>query len=386
MKNDEYVLNLDLITCLNDRKDTFNYKNKDIKRDEIQISEGFYFAINKNSNIYKISQHSEIKTEKGDQLLFRIRKSKNGVFTIENPLNKKMPRTLDNYNNLNNKLWYVLKSDPNKNKNNNNLDDYILSKNDIIKLGTSKYEVIDKYIENYNDKNNKTNKSKINYNNNSQSLFKITEIKDSFYSNNTKDNACRICFSEESSIDNPRVHLCKCNDYIHYECLKKWIETNILKRSNKKKTVLSYILKKFYCEVCTKTYPLKFKISGINKEYSLIDLQIPTQENYLVLESLGATSHNKNLKVIHIIKLIDKEITFGKKDICDIIDCGTYVSRIHAVIKYNNQNGDVILENKSQNFDTLILVKNPIKINEKKIDFQVGNTIITANIIKDKLN
>ena len=376
---------LNFITSLNDRKDTFNYKNKDIIKDEIQISEGFYFAINKINKINTVSQHSEIKTEKGDQLLFRTRKSKNGDFSIENPVNKKMPRTINNYNSLNNKSWYILKSDPTQNKSNNR-DDYILNKNDIIKFGTSKYEVIDKYIENCNEKNNKKNNYINNYKNNSQSLFKITEIKDAYYSNKTKDNPCRICFGEESSIDNPKVRLCKCNDYIHYKCLKKWIERHYFKRTNKNLTVLSYIVKKFYCEVCMEPYPLKFKISEINEEYSLIDLEIPFKYNYLVLESLGTISHNCNYKAIHIIKLIDKEITFGKADNCDIRDYGTYVSRMHAVIKYNNQNGDVILENKSKNFDTLVLVKNPIKINKKKIDFQVGCTIITANITKDKLN
>ena len=387
MKIDEYIMNLNLVTSLNDRKDIFNYKNKDIKKDDIQISKGYYFVINKN-NINKISQQSEIKTEKGDQLLFRIRKSKRGSFTIENPINKKMARSINNYNSLDNKLWYILKSNTNNNKN-NNLDDYILNKNDIIKLGTSKYEVIGKYIGdcNSNDKNIKQNKYNINnYNNNSQSLFKITEIKDSYYSKQTEDTVCRICFGEESSIDNPKVSLCKCNDYIHYECLKKWIKVNIKKRNNPKKTVLSYFLTKFYCEVCLKPYPLKFKISGINKEYFLIDLKMPITQNYIVLESLGLTIHNNNLKVIHIIKLIDKEITFGKQNTCDIIDCGTYVSRIHAVFKYNNLNGDIILENKSKNFDTLVLIKNPIKINEQKVEFQVGRTIITSNLTKDKLN
>lgn len=376
---------LNFITSLNDRKDTFNYKNEDIIKDEIQISEGFYFAINKNNKINLVSQHSEIKTEKGEQLLFRIRKSKNGDFSIENPLNKKMTRTINNYNSLNNKLWFILKSDPAQNKS-NNIDDYILNKNDIIKFGTSKYEVIDKHIENCNEKNNKKNNYINYYKNNYHSLFKLIEIKDACYTNKTKDNPCRICYDEESNIDNPKVRLCKCKDYIHYKCLKKWIERNYFKRNNKSLTVLSYIVKKYFCEVCLEPYPLKFKISGIDEEYSLIDLEIPFNHNYLVLESLGSTLHNNNYKIIHIIKLIDKEITFGKSDICDIRDYGTYVSRMHAVIKYNNQNGDVILENRSKNFDTLILVKNPIKINEKKIDFQVGNTIITANITKDKLN
>ena len=388
MKGDEYNMHLNLVTCFNEKTDIFKYNNKGIKLEDMNISEGYYFVRNKRNNIKKICQQSDIKTEKGEELIFRVRKSKKNDFTIENPLNKKMPKTINNIKSLNNKLWYVLKSEKNENDS-NNLDDYILNKNDIIKFGSSKYEVTEKHIENCDniEKNNNKNKYDIsNFNKNSQSLFQIPEIKDADYSNKNTKILCRICLDGESSVDNPKIRLCNCNDYIHYECLKRWIKTKIIKRENLKKTVLSYYLKKFNCDVCVKPYLLKFKISGVNdKIYSLIDLNLPTDQNYIVLESLGFTSHNNNPKVIHIIKLIDSKIIFGKNEDSDIFDFGAYVSRVQAVIKYNNQNGDVILENKSKHYDTLVLVKNPIKINEKKIDFQVGRTIITANL-KKKLN
>ena len=388
MRNDEFNMHLNLVTCFNEKNDIFKYNNKGLKLEEMNISEGFYFIRNKRNNIKKIRQQSDIKTEKGEELIFRIRKSKNNDFTIENPLNKRMPKTINNIINLNNKLWYVVKSETNENDS-NNLDDYTLNKYDIIKFGSSKYEVIEKYIENCDCKVKNNNKNKYdisNFNKNSQSLFQIPEFKDADYSNKNKEIVCRICLDGESSVDNPKVRLCKCNDYIHYDCLKKWIKTKIIKKENLKKTVLSYYLKKFSCDVCLKPYLIKFKISGVNnKIYSLIDLKLPIDQNYIVLESLGLTSHNNNPKVIHIIKLIDSKITFGRNEVCDIFDYGSYVSRIQAAFKYNNQNGDVILENKSKHYDTLILVKNPIKINEKKIDFQVGRTIITANL-KKKLN
>ena len=388
MKSNEYNMHLNMITCLNSSNDIFNYHNKGMKLLEMNIPEGFYFVRNKN-NIRKISQQSDINTEKGEDLLFRIRKSKKNDFTIENPLKKNMPKTINNIKSLNNKLWYILKSETNENES-NNLDDYILNKNDIIKFGASEFEVIEKHIENCNhneNKNKEENKYDIsNFNKNSQSLFQIPEIKDADYSNKNLEILCRICFGGESTIDNPKIKLCKCNDYIHYNCLKQWIKTNIFKKENKKKNTLTYFLKKFNCDVCLQPYLLKFKIFGLNKIYSLIDLQLPKKENYIVLESLGLTLHNNNPKVIHIIKLINEEITIGRNEFCDVFICGPYVSRIHAVIKYNNKTGDVILENKSKNFDSLILVRNPIKINESKIDFQVGRTIITANLTKNKLN
>ena len=75
MNNNEYNMHLNLVTCLNSSKEIFNYHNKGMKLLEMNIPEGFYFVRNKN-NIRKISQQSDINTEKGEDLLFRIRKSK----------------------------------------------------------------------------------------------------------------------------------------------------------------------------------------------------------------------------------------------------------------------------------------------------------------------
>lgn len=303
-----------------------------------------------------------------------------------NPINKNMEKTNNNIINLKNKLWYVIKSEPNIN-NCNNIDDYILNKNDIIRFGNSTYEVIEKNIENINnnekiEQNKKRNHYNISQlNKSSQSIYKIEEIKNCDYSNQTKNKQCRICFDDESSVNNPKLCLCNCKDYIHYECLKHWIKTKIQKRTNAKKTVLTYGLQKFNCDVCLKHYPFKFKITGLDIIYSLIDLELPFGENYIVLESLWA-SNDYNQKVFHIVKLIDEVITIGRKDYCDIFDPSSFVSREHAVIKYNNKNGDVILENKNEKYDTLVLVKNEVIIKEKKIDFQVGRTLISAYLKK----
>ena len=392
---DKYEVQLNLATCCKNNLNTIYYNTRGIKIEEMKISEGFYF-IRHNNIIKKISQHSEIHTEKGEELLFRIRKSKNKNFTIESPISN-IEKTRNNILNLNNKLWYILS---NKNTD-NNIENYILSKNDIIQFGESKYEIVELYIEekdkNAGDKKNKDKNAdnNINYldlndqyniskNNKSDSIFNMIII-NSEYSNNNQNNLCRICYDGSSSIENPKIKLCNCHDYIHYECLKAWLKTKINKRENGKKTVLTYIIKKFNCEVCLKTYPSKFKISEINKEYSLIDLDYPIGYNYIVLESLGfilGDNNNNTLKLIHVVKLTEDKIFIGRKDNCDIVDIGQNVSREHATIKYNN--GDVILENLSKTFNTLVLVKKSIVIKEQKIDLQVGRTLITANLVNNK--
>ena len=127
-----------------------------------------------------------------------------------------------------------------------------------------------------------------------------------------------------------------------------------------------------------------FKISEINKVYNLIDLQLPTNINYFVLESLDNIRNNGNLKAIHIIKLTGENINFGRNEDNDIIDFHPSVSRKHAVFKYNTNNGEIYIENQSEAFDTAVLVKNSISINKEKIDLEIGRTIVTANLIEKK--
>ncbi len=387
MNKSVYSMHLNMKTYF--IKDEFN-KNRGFKIEDVNISKGYYFYREEDNCIKKVLQHSDIKTEKGEEILFRIRKNKNQVFSIENPLNKQMEKTLKSVRNLGRKLWYVLKSTPDSPRHNkcHNKDEYMLNKKEMIRCGCTLYEVIEKNIkdsnENENCEENRRNHYNISNNNKkSQSIFKITEIKekDVDYSNKTENEICRICFDGSSSRENPKLHLCSCKDFIHYECLKHWIRTKIKKHKNSQKTVLTYFIKKFCCEVCMKPYPLKFKISGLEKEYLLIDLNFPYEENFIALESLNILKGD-NEKKIHIIKLIDSIITYGRRNYCDIIEKNPFVSRVHAFIKYNNRTGEVILENKSEKLDTLVLVKNPINIKENEIDFQVGRTIITANLNK----
>ena len=140
----EDILHLFFCTCIS--KDVFKINNKGLKYDQFNINDSYYFAKTKRNNINKISQQSEVKTEKDEIILFRIRKSKNNTYTIENPINKNMLPTKQNIKNLENKLWYVLNCTPYRDI--NNLDEYIVNKNDIIKFGNSKYEVIEKKINN----------------------------------------------------------------------------------------------------------------------------------------------------------------------------------------------------------------------------------------------
>jgi len=81
----------------------------------------------------------------------------------------------------------------------------------------------------------------------------------------------------------------------------------------------------------------------------------------------------------------DQEITIGGKDSNDIIDYDISESADYAVLRYNKSNGNLFLENKSEKFDTLVLVRGNVKITEEKTYFQIGNTKISMRLKVSKL-
>ena len=198
-------------------------------------------------------------------------------------------------------------------------------------------------------------------------------------------NKCRICFYSDSDINNPLINLCNCNDFIHYECLKEYLKLKLKISENFKKTVTSYRSEHFNCKVCNKPYYLKFRIPEFDKTYELIDLTLPEETDYICLESLDYIKDDNNIKTLHIVKLEDEEITLGRQESNDIFDCDISEPTDYSVLRYNKSNGNLFLENKSEKFDTLVLVRGNAKITEEKTYFQIGNTKISMRLIASKL-
>ena len=97
------------------------------------------------------------------------------------------------------------------------------------------------------------------------------------------------------------------------------------------------------------------------------------------MESLNfIRNENKNEKTLFIVKLVNKQnITIGSRN-ADIIDDIGLISKSHAIIKYDN--GNVIISNKSQSYGTFVLIKGNIKMKKEEINFQIGNSYITAKV------
>ena len=148
-----------------------------------KIKQNNYF-FRKNNNIISMKNHqSEFNYSEGE-ILFYVRKSfKTSSFELINPVCKKMEKNENNIHNLNNRLWYVLKSNNDNNENNN--EEYNIKEKDIIKLGRKKNEVIKKNIASYN--NIISNKNKDNYN-----ISEMNKKIGSIFTINIKPNQYKI--------------------------------------------------------------------------------------------------------------------------------------------------------------------------------------------------
>ena len=361
---------------------------------------------------------------------------------IEAKINKN--EYLLNY--LDEKIWYPVKSEkPGELEENN--EEYSINENDILKFGRKKYEVRKLNI-NYSNERMSTNISEnyniSELNKNAPPIFKI-DISENQYKilnenqneeqseqkkttetdinkykiekfdfihessntkstqNNTdgekvtknreindfddldeKDEKCRICFECNSSKENPLLLLCKCHNYIHFECLKLYFMKKLKIVESGKGAVTTYILERCNCEICLTPYPTRFRIPKFDIIYDLVDVSLPNDLDYMILESLDYIKDNKNLKLIHLIQLKDDNIFIGRHTLNDIVDNDISVSRYHSVLKYDRENGKIFLENRSEKFGSLVLVRGNIKMRNKTINFQVKRTYITANLSSDE--
>ena len=421
-KNNLKKVNLTIKTWISDSNGIYNYKSDitNINQVDDAYTDSVYIIREKNK-IIKEKQHYIYDDEIEGQILLYIRKSlkdKNS-FEIVNPLRKFIEKNEYNINDLNRRPWFIVNT---QNGYNNENEEYNLNEGDIIKLGRRKFEIIKKNInanyktisldnpENYNISKINEKKGSIFNINIKKNQYKINKrkignkkiIKDDSENNSlgneindpnniededtenesvieeNENEKCRICFGSKSTRENPRLKLCSCHDSIHFECLKAYLKTKIETRENEKLTVKTYICNKYNCDVCLKPYPVRFRIPEFDKIYELIDLNRPPELDYIILESLDYIKEHNNLKILHFVELNGDDIKIGRYDTNDIIDTDISVSRKHAILKFNKENGKLYLENLSEKFGSLILIKGNIKLKEKNIHFQVGKSYIKA--------
>ena len=391
-QNEKFVLSLCTKTWVRDSHGLFDYESNQTKHLNAILAESIYIT-RKKHEIKTVNNPSQLQDE--EELLFNVRHDDINKFVLESNVPVRIQPNQKNINELSNKIWYILKNDPIKSNNSNQVitntnDDYYLCKNDVIKLGRVKYSLNEINIPSRHNNIDiappmlDTTKYDIDeLNKNTEPVFDfIFRAKDSSEYTDIPDDErlCKICYSEENDRENnPLVHLCNCNGglrFSHYMCIKRWMETKLQIKENDKRTVKSYNIKSFNCEICKTPYPFKFKLNGIEKPFELIELEKPIGCDYIVLESLNQMKENCNIKSIHVIQLGNDELIIGRGHESDIRINDISVSRSHAKLRYNIDSGTILLRDLKSKFGTLILIKKPLEIKEKKIHIQIGRTYI----------
>jgi hypothetical protein len=426
-----------------DKRNEIEEKDFEIENNNAYIIRNFYNQIQQIKENIDLKNYFNF-----DILFRIRKSIKKDKLEIINPIKIEAKINKNEYllNYLDEKIWYPVKSEkPGELEENN--EEYSINENDILKFGRKKYEVRKLNI-NYSNERMSTNISEnyniSELNKNAPPIFKI-DISENQYKilnenqneeqseqkkttetdinkykiekfdfihessntkstqNNTdgekvtknreindfddldeKDEKCRICFECNSSKENPLLLLCKCHNYIHFECLKLYFMKKLKIVESGKGAVTTYILERCNCEICLTPYPTRFRIPKFDIIYDLVDVSLPNDLDYMILESLDYIKDNKNLKLIHLIQLKDDNIFIGRHTLNDIVDNDISVSRYHSVLKYDRENGKIFLENRSEKFGSLVLVRGNIKMRNKTINFQVGRTYITANLISDE--
>jgi len=385
------LLHLSSKTWLKDSNGLFDYESKQTKNLKAFIGQSI--CITRKGN--ELNGSKSIIFSENEETLFKITKSKNSVYTIENKVHNNLKPTEKNISYLNNKIWYKVNTEQNVNFESKNMNkDYYLSKNDIIKLGRVKYILNEVNFISGEQKENLIIPSNKNYINEINS--KVGSPFDFVYEakclgdemkpekDNEEKQLCKICYTDENDDNNPMVHLCNCKgtlNYSHFGCIKQWMKTKLIIFQNPKNTVKSYLIQGFNCEICKTPYPLKFKLSNNEKIFTLIDIEKPINSNYIILESLNQIKENNNIKSIHVISLNnDEELIIGRGHDCDVKIKDISVSRYHSKLIFNSNERTLLLKDLKSKFGTLVLIKTPFEIRET-LQIQIGRTFIKASLL-----
>ena len=392
-------LNICAKTFNYDVQGLFDYEGKEFKNFNAVIGNSIYLT-RKNNEIIVRKDLNEINPE--EEILFKVRyETRLNKYYLENEILTNIKPNQKNINNLQNKIWYIIRSDFYQSNYkeeiiNINNDDYYLSENDIIKFGRIPYYIseinvpkvekkinLDSYLTNMNNYDisdlNKNTDPVFDF------LFEGKGSNDLVEKDEEDQKNCKICYLEETDKKNdPFVHLCKCKgglSFAHFNCIKEWMKSKMQMYLNENKNVKTYYVKGFNCEICKVPYPFRFHLPGIEKPFELLDIQKPSSGHYIILESLNTMIENFNYKEVHVIQLNDFELIVGRGDNSDIKINDISISEKHALLKFDKYDGSLLLRDLRSRLGTLVLVRKPLEIQKKIIQLQIGRTFVEGNLM-----
>ena len=319
----------------------------------------------------------EIRFEDNKNDVYLNQLNKSGINIVNNNYNTINEITQAHYRNK--KVFDNLRTDGSQTiiDNNINLDDNRLS----LKGNMSKNKS-DSGLG--SEKKDKENDIKINGNysiNDNNDKSNIDEKSLIINKSDIKNKVCRICYMEEDKDDpnNPLLQPCICSGsmkYIHYTCLKHWINNKCYVQIEKNDDCAIYMIKPVECELCKTKLPDFIRKNGIL--YPILEFK-PDYKNYLIFESL--TLDKKKNRFNYVVSLDqNKKICVGRGHDSNVIFSDISVSRTHCIFTLEGKN--VFIQDNDSTFGTLVLIQSPkIKLVENlPLYIQIDRTFFQHNI------
>ena len=208
------------------------------------------------------------------------------------------------------------------------------------------------------------------------------------FKENKNKKVCRVCYGEEEKTDpdNPLISPCICKGsmkYIHYKCLKNWLESKIESSpfssiELKDNIGMCYCTDNLICELCKTKFPDYVNYNGRMLNLTFYRTHF---EKFLIFESLQVDNNDK--KFIHILSFdLTNKITIGRANECDISFPEITVSRHHCFIHYDDKDNNLYLEDNCSRFGSLILIQNPVllMVNKLPLNIQKNRTYIKIKL------
>ena len=273
-----------------------------------------------------------------------------------------------------NSTWFLLRKEFLEQK----MNEYNLKEGDILKIGriTIRIKAI-KFKKNENEKEKGVINLDKDQNITGNEKEKDKKINKKIELNESQQNkACRICYLEEETKDNPLVQPCTCSGsmkYIHINCLKKWVNKSVFTLLESRQYCNIYQYKTDECELCKTKFPDRICHKG--KNYDILEFYNDFT-NCLIIESLTMDKmKNRYLYVVNLDNPNNK-ILIGRGHDSNVIFNDISVSRVHSILNVNKNTKKVFISDNNSKFGTLILVqtKNIILSLDLKLHIQIGRT------------
>ncbi|KAK2197431.1 bifunctional Forkhead-associated (FHA) domain/Zinc finger [Babesia duncani] len=341
------MLRISTRTWMRDSHDLFDYETQEQVTLRQFATSGGLRLLRSEEHVSALSSNSDVSIDKPFDHLLNIYCKRTGEYVVA-PAEKVIGSVLHPQ-----KLWTIVRALPNAR--------YALQEGDVIKLGRFRLRV-KQLVPKLTDDDSVTDGS----------LLKLYDTNiPQVYTPKEEQMQCRICLSEDISIEDRLICACECKGsikYVHVACLQKWINSKWDVRDTGQTPQMVFI-REVNCELCKARFPCYIRY---NDEVIQIVKFPQMMAPFVVLEN--CTPHV--VRGVHLLSLHNvKDLKLGRGHESDVRIPDVSISRFHATLCYND--GIFYIVDHDSKFGTLVAMRRPRTICPgEPVILQVGRSVV----------